>query len=100
MPQNPDEIRRQLRTLLSRRLEQASWEEIDDALMTIASALEAGNERAVDRERARIRKISSRRFSCGVDPRLGQPDRRPVSETTKALTNKVIDRLVPRQGGA
>jgi hypothetical protein len=100
VPQDADEIRRQLRTLLSRQLEPASWDEVDDALEAIARALDAGDQHAVARERARIRKIGSRRFSRGVDPRLGKPDRRPASETTRALTNVVIDRLVPRQGGS
>jgi hypothetical protein len=93
--QDSDEIRRQIRTLLARQLEPAAWAEIDDALATIVAALDRGDDATVARQRARIREAASRRFSRGVDARLGQPDRRPAAETTRTLTNKVVDRLAP-----
>ena len=100
MSQDSDEIRRQIRTLLTRRLEPSAWAEIDDALAAIIEALDIGDDAAVARQRRRMREVASRRFSRGVDPRLGQPDRRPAAETTRTLTNKVVDRLAPPRNDA
>jgi hypothetical protein len=95
MPGQPEEIEEELRDLLSRRLPDETWAEVDQALRTMADALAAGDDDAVQRQRDELDSFGARRISRGVNPAMGKPDLRPAGQTTAELVNHIVAHLTP-----